>query len=148
MERNIPSGHIGRQFPGQQLAVRACHIDITVKINPEGWDDWVPLLHMLDLVKKEIYFSLRLLCPFHDVLIEVIRILQPFKTPGLEVDLYDIFLWNAPLQKDIPDLGEQDRLSTSSKADQHLDQILVNEWTYLIQIQISSYHLHTFHVLR
>ena len=39
MERNIPSGHIGRQFPGQQLAVRACHIDITVKINPEGWDD-------------------------------------------------------------------------------------------------------------
>ena len=47
---------------------------------------------MLDLVKKEIYFSLRLLCPFHDVLIEVIRILQPFKTPGLEVDLYDIFL--------------------------------------------------------
>ena len=51
------------------------------------------------------------------------------------------------LQKDIPDLGEQDRLSTSSKANQYLDQILVNEWTYLIQIQISSYHLHTFHVL-
>ena len=70
-------------------------IDIAVKINPEGRDYRVPLFHMLNFVKKEIYFSIRLLCPFRDVLIEVICILQLFKMPGLKINLYDIFLWHS-----------------------------------------------------
>ena len=67
---HIPSANISGQFTGQQFCVGARNVDIAVQRHSQRIDALFPALYFLDLVKKQIRFSLDALCPFYDLIMQ------------------------------------------------------------------------------
>ena len=57
-ERHIPSRQIGRDLRGHHTGVGACHIQVNIEVRRQRIDDLFPALDFLNLIEKQIGFSI------------------------------------------------------------------------------------------
>ena len=136
LDFHASSSQVGGILGGQKIRIGAGHIDVAVKIHPEGIYRILPLVDALDLVKKQVG-TLFLRQPFLHIPVQFLRG-HSAEVHGFKIHLDDLIIAYSVLTQMKDHKFHQTGFSTAPDACDDLDRLGILKRDQSIQIKITA----------